>query len=340
MDALKPPEITRMQLGGNKPWKDFFNAHASNTAAGREFDDCTISERYDSEAGEEWKERLTARVEGREYVQSVAKPRSTGGARNATVESAAQTPSGSGRNTPNPSSRMTSQSQRTASPSQKSSNEAYFARMGSANANRPDDVAPAQGGKYAGFGSAPPPTSSSGAGAGGVPSADDFQKDPVAALTKGFGWLSGAVSKQAATVHKSYIAPGVRSLQDGELAARAQQIASQGLNTVQQGTRGLGEQFSKFVDPDEQRASGAGSARGGVKPEKADFWDSFGQDPNGPPKEKKDFWDDFADAAESKAATQKPPSSIGTSAMKLSGGAGGGGGAAKQGEEAAGWKDW
>ena len=68
-----------MEMGGNKPWKDFFNAHSSNSLAGRDFESCTISERYDSDAGEEWKDRLTAKVEGREYVATerkkpVAKP--------------------------------------------------------------------------------------------------------------------------------------------------------------------------------------------------------------------------------------------------------------------------
>ncbi|TKA76427.1 hypothetical protein B0A55_05192 [Friedmanniomyces simplex] len=222
--------------------------------------------------------------------------------------------------------------------------------MGNENASRPDNVAPAQGGKYAGFGSAPAPGTSNTAG-GSVPSADDFQKDPVAALTKGFGWLSSTVSKQAATVHKSYIAPSVKSLQEGELAAQAQRLASQGLSTVQSGTRGLGEQFNKFVDPavDHPGVAGAGRSRGGggpgaAPPEKKDFWNSFGQDPNGPPKEKKEFWDDFAGAAET-AAQQKGGngSSIGTSAMRNGGGggtgAGGGMGKGRK-EEDAGWKDW
>ncbi|KAK1808650.1 ADP-ribosylation factor GTPase-activating protein gcs1 [Friedmanniomyces endolithicus] len=341
MDALKTNEVRRMDLGGNKPWKTFFDSHASNSLTGRDFESCTIGERYDSEAGEEWKDRLTAKVEGTEYVPgSSAKPAVR--SKQATVEDSNDTPQGSGRNTP--LARVTVPPQRSASPSQKGRNEAYFARMGNENANRPDNVAPAQGGKYAGFGSAPAPGTSSTAG-GSVPSADDFQKDPVAALTKGFGWLSSTVSKQAATVHKSYIAPSVKSLQEGELAAQAQRLASQGLSTVQSGTRGLGEQFNKFVDPhaDHTGAGGAarsrGGASGGAPPEKKDFWDSFGQDPNGPPKEKKEFWDDFAGASET-AAQQKggKGSSIGTDALR-SGGGGEGAGKGRKSEDG-GWKDW
>ncbi|KAK5686993.1 Zn finger-containing GTPase- Activating Protein for ARF [Elasticomyces elasticus] len=339
MDALKISEIARMSAGGNKPWRDFFSSHPSNTIIDRKFEDCTISERYDSEAGEEWKDRLTSKVEGTEYVPAAKVVR----AKQPTVEDAP----GSGRNTP--LDRVAAAPQRAASPGQKGRNEAYFARMGGENANRPEGVAPAQGGKYAGFGSAPPPSSNNSGGSGSVPSADDFQKDPVAALTKGFGWLSGAVSKQAATIQKSYIAPSVSSLQSGELAASAQRLASQGLSTVQQGTKGLGEQFSKFVDPDAAGHNSAGTSqaarggRGNPAPEKPEFWDSFGADPAGPPKEKKDFWDDFAGAAETAAAAKQKPAaggSLGTSAMKT-GGAGASGGAAKgKSEGDAGWKDW
>jgi len=34
MDAFKAAEIERMRLGGNKTWRDFFDAAESNTMAG------------------------------------------------------------------------------------------------------------------------------------------------------------------------------------------------------------------------------------------------------------------------------------------------------------------
>ncbi|KAK4546586.1 hypothetical protein LTR36_001803 [Oleoguttula mirabilis] len=339
MDALKTGEVRRMEMGGNRLWKDFFNSHESIKMSGRQFEGCTIGERYDSEAGEEWKERLTAKVEGVEYVPAAKAARPVA---KKTAESES-TPTGSGRNTP--LSRVASPPQRASSPSQKGRNEAYFARMGNANASRSDDLPPAQGGKYAGFGSAgpgPEPSTSRG-GSSSVPSADDFQRDPVAALTKGFGWLSSTVTKQAANVNKSFIQPGVKSIQDGELAAQAQRLGTQLGSTVQQGTRGLGEQFGKFVDPDAgtgRAGSALGSGGGrGAPPEKKDFWDAFGQDPNGPPKEKKDFWDDFAAAGENATQQKAKPTSIGTSAMKTTG-AGGSGVGGKPEEGDAGWKDW
>jgi len=66
--------------------------------------------------------------------------------------------------------------------------------MGEANASRPDGLAPSQGGKYAGFGSAPPEAQQQG---GGLPTADEFSQNPIGALTKGFGWFTTTVSKQA-----------------------------------------------------------------------------------------------------------------------------------------------
>lgn len=330
MDALKTGEVIRMEQGGNKPWKDFFNGHQSNTLIGRDFESCTIAERYDSEAGEEWKERLTAKVEGTEYVPGAPKPKPA-------VKSAASTVAGSsGRNTP---SSMSSAPQRTVSPSQKSRNEAYFSRMGEANASRPDDLPPNQGGKFAGFGSSPMPTS--GSNSSGLPLGEDFQKDPVAALTKGFGWLSSTVTKQAAAVNKSYIQPSVKSLQEGELAANAQRWTTQIGSQAQQGVKGLGDQFNKFVDPEHPAtgSSGVAGRQRSAAPEKQDFWDSFGQAPEGPPQEKKDFWDDFAAAGEAKTqAQQAKPTSIGTSAMKPSSGSGSGGAAKK--EEGDGWGEW
>lgn len=329
MDAFKNIEVQRMSLGGNKPWKDFFNNHPSNKVMGRDFESCTIAERYDSEAGEEWKERLTCKVEGTEYVPGAKKP--------ARPETGI-TPAGSGRNTPTPSNVRSPPPQNRAPPGQKAKNEAYFASKGEENASRPDGLPPSQGGKYAGFGSGPPPSSSSASGLdlNGMPTSDDFQKDPMAALTKGFGWLSSTVTKQASTVNKAYIQPGMKSLAEGDFAAQARATALQAGTLVQQGAKGVGDQFNKFVDPELSQGGGgaASSSTGGrAAPEKKDFWDSFGQDPAGPPKEKRAFWDDFAAAGEaagqSKAAAK--PTSIGTSAMKTGGG---------KKEEGEGWGDW
>jgi ADP-ribosylation factor GTPase-activating protein 1 len=98
---------------------------------------------------------------------------------------------------------------------QKAQNEAYFSRMGEANASRPDSLPPSQGGKYAGFGSAmpePAQSSTTSSGGSGIPSADEFQQNPIGALTKGLGWFSTAVTKQAKMVNDAYIQPTAKNV--------------------------------------------------------------------------------------------------------------------------------
>ena len=208
MDAFKQAEILRMQYGGNKAWQEFFN---KNNPSGSTFEEATIKERYEGDVGEEWKERLSAKVEERpfdkprflkerEVIRKKALEKS---------ESRSQTPVGLNRVSSNASDG------RSASPglpnSRKVQNEAYFARMGEQNAGRPEGVAPSQGGKFTGFGSAPMPESA-GQGQSGMPRAEEFQSDPVAALSKGFGWFGGMVSKQAKVVNDSYLQPGLKSV--------------------------------------------------------------------------------------------------------------------------------
>jgi ADP-ribosylation factor GTPase-activating protein 1 len=329
MDAFKLAEVRRMSLGGNAPYKAFFDDHPSNKMIARDFESCTISERYDSEAGEEWKERLTCKVEEREYVPGATKKDPP--AKKAAVGEI-PTPT-SGRNTP----------QGFGPESQKSKNEAYFATKGAENANRSADLAPSQGGKYAGFGSSPAPSSNNNDDMSSPPAIDDFQKDPVAALTKGFGWLGSSFAKQAAVVNKTYIQPGISNLNTTDFAAQAKQLGNNLGTGLQQTSRGLNKQINNFIDPEHQQASSGSSSGGGPRtsgtragaaPEKKDFWDSFGADPAGPPKEKKDFWDDFAAAGEAKTQqTPQKPMNVGTSAMK-------GSSSSKKKDEDGGWGDW
>lgn len=223
MDAFKGAELARMAAGGNKPFQDFFNAHASNTKDGRTFEASSIAERYDSEAGDEWKERLSCKVEEREFDKANLPKRlpkketaSGGMAGNAPLSGRA---SAAGSRSQTPLSKTRSNDVRSSSPSlgtnamssQKVKNEAYFAKMGAENANRPDGVAPNQGGKYGGFGSEPDHWKKEEE-PGAPPALDDFQKDPVAALTKGFGWLGASVSKVGKTGYEGWVKPGMQKV--------------------------------------------------------------------------------------------------------------------------------
>lgn len=194
MDAFKGGEIARMDLGGNTAWRAFWEEKENKkNHEGQKWEDIPLEERYGGDVGEEWKERLACRVEGREFM-GLPKPLKRADASPATTASPMRTTSPAAK--------------------QRELNEAFFARMGGENANRPADLPPSKGGKYAGFGSEPATANSSGVGRGNgadetaaLPGVDDFQKDPVAALTKGLGWFTSTVGKGAKTVNDGWIQP-------------------------------------------------------------------------------------------------------------------------------------
>lgn len=201
MDAFKASEIERMRLGGNENWRVFFDEHDDTQMRGISWEDATIAERYSGEVGEEYKERLACKVEGKDYVPGEKKPAATS-MKPASTSSRTATPlSGTARNN----------GTRSQSPGQGGGNgkvrvdDKYFAKLGAENASRPEGLAPNQGGKYAGFGNTPAP--SAGNSNSALPNFDDVQKDPLAALTKGFGWFTSTVSKTAKTVNDGYIQP-------------------------------------------------------------------------------------------------------------------------------------
>lgn len=171
-----------MSHGGNNAWKEFFSVYAEREGTKLSWEEATVAERYSGDAGDEYKERLTAKIEGRDYIASERKPMvvvSKGSA-------------------------ITSANLRSSSPGAKAQNEKYFAGLGSANASRPDDLPPSQGGKFAGFGSAPPEKKKMEET---VPGFDELQNDPVAALTKGFGWFTTTVGRSAKQVSEGWIQP-------------------------------------------------------------------------------------------------------------------------------------
>jgi len=86
---------------------------------------------------------------------------------------------------------------------------------------RPDDLPPSQGGRYQGFGSTPPPPQGSegsfNLSSRAVPSFSELQENPVGALSKGWSFLSSAVSGATKAVNESIIQPGVERAIDPNL---------------------------------------------------------------------------------------------------------------------------
>ncbi|MCJ1280358.1 Zn finger-containing GTPase- Activating Protein for ARF [Puttea exsequens] len=317
MDSFKAAELKRMELGGNEGWRLFWEEKAGESwgKPGEGGDAAAakrLEERYGTDIGSEYKERLGCKTEGREYTglpPTERKKMSTAGtdastARTASPHFAANASGGIGPK------------------SQKVQNEDFFARKGNENAGRPEGLAPSQGGKYAGFGSAVEPVAVGGkAGAGAAaPGLDDFQADPVAALTKGFGWFTKTVGQGVKTVNDGYIQPTAQKIAESDIAAQARVTAAQAAKNIQTGTKGAAEKFNNFVEgAGEGSGGGGGGSRGGAGRAK--------QVP-----ERQDFWDSFGDAGKETTAAGKP-SSIGTSAMKKGGGGGGGG-------KEDGWGEW
>ncbi|CAI4210694.1 unnamed protein product [Parascedosporium putredinis] len=254
MDAFKPNEIERMRLGGNQGWRDFFEAHEDTTMMGLTWDEATIAERYSGTVGEEWKERLTAKVEEREYERYP----SIGEARR--VQHA---PAGG---------------QATASGGKVKVDDKFFAKLGADNAGRRDDLPPSQGGKYAGFGSTPHPSTANPGAGGAAPSLDELQKDPLGALTKGFGWFASTVTKTAKDVNEGYIQPTAQKIAESDLAKQAQVTAAQVARQAQQGARTANDGFLPAAGVQLHRHGGDGQG---------------GRTGAGPAKKKDDDWDEW-----------------------------------------------
>ncbi|KAF7550081.1 hypothetical protein G7046_g8130 [Stylonectria norvegica] len=301
MDAFKSGEIERMRLGGNSGWRSFFEGHEDTKMRGISWDDATISERYSGEVGEEWKERLSCKVEGRDFVPGEKKPTpAPAPIRSISRTGTAASLSGGG-----------SQSESSAPKGKVKVDDQYFARLGADNASRPDGLAPNQGGKYAGFGNMP---AQSQGNQPGLPNFDDVQKDTMAALTKGFGWFASTVSKTAKTVNDGYIQPTAAKLAEADFVSQAQLTAAQIAKQAQVAGKNATDGFTRFVE-------------GGPE----------GQKREAPLDEtKKSFWDEFSNLADQR---QPANSAIGTSAMGMGKSKGPTTTAApkKQGDD---WDDW
>lgn len=365
MDSFKPAEISRMELGGNNSWKEFWESKSGGQKWGKPGQGgdgnamTLVGERYGGDEGEEYKERLGCKVDGREFAGMPVKERKKVESRGVDPSSTARTSSplagGGG------AAAAGGQQLR----SQKAQNEDFFARKGNENAGRPEGLAPSQGGKYGGFGSEPVASTSrdGGKSTGALPGVDDFQKDPVAALSKGFGWFTSTVGKGAKTVNDGWIQPTaqkVRSLPcpppsssppislslrpniplklyitkppqiaEADLATTARLTAAQAAKTIQTGTKGAADRFNSFVEDNGSTGSTGGGGRARVEPERRDFWDSFGDAAGG-------------GASAEKKRTMTTTGAIGTAAMRKGGAAGGagsgsgGGGGGKD----EGWGDW
>lgn len=107
---------------------------------------------------------------------------------------------------------------------QKAANESYFATLGSANASRPEDLPPSQGGRYQGFGNTPSPPMggehpSYGLSSRAAPTLSELQENPLGALSKGWSLFSSAVVGASRAVSENVIQPSVEKVTDPNFQA-------------------------------------------------------------------------------------------------------------------------
>jgi len=266
MDKWTDEQVKKMEMGGNKKAKEFFESQPDYSSS------MSLPDKYNSHFATLYREKLTAEVEGRSWTPSSAPVASTKRpSSSASVRSLNKTALGSQRTGSAPS---LSSAQRTRSPltneysassgglsnNNKERNEEYFARLGNENDTRPDHLPPNQGGKYTGFGN---PAFQSQAPKKDIPDMNDIINDPMQALTKGWSLLSVAAVEGA-----KYAAHGAEQFtkyaNDNYVRPASQQLADPNLrNNVSAYVSNLtkkGQQLYSSLDPSGQQRSGTPSS--------------------------------------------------------------------------------
>ncbi|CCH47166.1 ADP-ribosylation factor GTPase-activating protein GCS1 [Wickerhamomyces ciferrii] len=218
MDQFKPEEVKRMELGGNEKCAEFLESNGIDLQSEPKL-------KYDNPVAEDYKEKLTADLEGKSFTPRDYSKLPKTNVQSATTDSTSDsnTPLTSRKGTPTPSNNAPINQQ-------KAKNESYFASLGAKNESRPEGVAPSQGGKYAGFGNTPQPSQSNTRGNGGSLSSftlDNFQSDPLGTFTKGWGLFSSTIAKSVGEVHETVIKPGVQQLDEHDYTNEAKRAAAQ-----------------------------------------------------------------------------------------------------------------
>ncbi|OZJ03084.1 hypothetical protein BZG36_03902 [Bifiguratus adelaidae] len=183
MDKWFEDQVKKMDIGGNLKAQEFFESQPDYDKS------MSLHEKYHSQFAAMYREKLTAEAEGKPWSAATS------------TATAAKRPGSSAStrslNRPNTNSRTASPS--SFSPSQmggdKVRNEQYFERLGRENESRSDALPPSQGGKYQGFGN--PAFQSQPASRPQAPDLNDVINDPMAALTKGWSFLSAAAVEGA-----------------------------------------------------------------------------------------------------------------------------------------------
>ncbi|BGP12341.1 ADP-ribosylation factor GTPase-activating protein gcs1 [Rhodosporidiobolus nylandii] len=259
-DKWTPAQVDRMKAGGNAKCREFFEAN------GQRWKGQPLADKYATHTATLYREKLLAEAEGRPWIPSSPPTPSAPSPSNGGGTGSLRKPRASGL-----SSASVSSTPRTGSPAaaagagagagagglpSREQNEDFFARMGNANASRPDHLPPSQGGKYQGFGSGGAASSSSG-GQGGnsnplssraLPGLEDLRDDPVGALGKGWGFLGAALGAVGKTVNESVLQPTLERASDPALQSQLSAFTSRATTTLGSAARTGGQLLSTGLE--------------------------------------------------------------------------------------------
>ncbi|KAH7916259.1 hypothetical protein BJ138DRAFT_996242 [Hygrophoropsis aurantiaca] len=261
MDTWQAEQIKRMQLGGNAPFRQFMQSYTPSDQGGYK-DGMNAYDTYHCWAASQYREKMDATLADKPWSPSPpptnvsspgsgtispGRPSSAQGLRKS--RASARNAASSSFRDPSASPAFNNSPQTTpdlASIDQKSANEAYFASLGQANASRPVDLPPSQGGRYQGFGNAPSPSSQSqhpsfGLTSAAAPSFSELQENPAAALSKGWSLFSAAVAGASKVVAENVIQPGMERVKDPSLHASVLGYVSEAQRRAQVAGRSANE---------------------------------------------------------------------------------------------------
>ncbi|KAF9238760.1 ArfGap-domain-containing protein [Melanogaster broomeanus] len=247
MDTWQSDQIKRMELGGNAPFKQFMQSYTPAEQGGYK-DGMDSYALYHSWAASQYRQKLDYALAGKSWTPSSppvgqadtgnvpARPSSAQGLRKS--RASARSPPTAHSSTSSPFNDSPRSSPDPSRADQKSANETYFASLGEANAARPTDLPPSQGGRYQGFGNTPSPPPPSqhpafGLTSSAAPSLADFQENPGAALGKGWSIFSAAVAGASRVVAENVVRPGMERVMDPNLHASVRGYVSEAQRRAQ-----------------------------------------------------------------------------------------------------------
>lgn len=151
MDKWKDTELNKMKAGGNKNAREFFEEEEED------WDNMSIQQRYNSKAAALYREKILALAENREFIYDEALKKINKSSNHSMPHSKSTSAlSSNNSNSYQQESYQDASYQNLNSTEFKSSRDNYFSGLQATNAQRPENLKPSEGGRYAGFGNTAP----------------------------------------------------------------------------------------------------------------------------------------------------------------------------------------